>query len=156
MAKQQKPLIILGDGTSSRLYQNLIEKQPEPIFNVINAVHYQFRDGNNFFVEANFRPDKKDEAIEMIKKEIESIKSTITEKEFNKAVKKTKSKFAYNAETVSEIGDTIGTYMTVCNDLSLVEDYLDILNGLTIEDVQDAAKRYLNINNAVISVLLPQ
>ena len=148
--------IILGDGASSRLYQNLIEKVDEPIFNIIDTDHYQFRDGNNFFVEANFRPDKKDEAIEMIKKEIESIKSTITEKEFNKAVKKTKSKFAYNAETVSEIGDTIGTYMTVCNDLSLVEDYLDILNGLTIEDVQDAAKRYLNINNAVISVLLPQ
>lgn len=148
--------IILGDGASSRLYQNLIEKVDEPIFNIIDTDHYQFRDGNNFFVEANFRPDKKDEAIEMIKKEIESIKSTIIEKEFNKAVKKTKSKFAYNAETVSEIGDTIGTYMTVCNDLSLVEDYLDILNGLTIEDVQDAAKRYLNIDNAVISVLLPQ
>ncbi len=147
--------IILGDGASSRLYQNLIEKAKEPIFNIIDTDHYQFRDGNNFFVEANFRPDKKEQAVEQIKKEIESIKSTITEKEFNKAVKKTKSKFAYNAETVSEIGDTIGTYMTVCNDLTLVEDYLDILNGITIEDVQDAAKRYLNINNAVISVLMP-
>lgn len=147
--------IILGDGASSRLYQNLIEKAKEPIFNIIDTDHYQFRDGNNFFVEANFRPDKKEQAVEQIKKEIEDIKSTITEKEFNKAVKKTKSKFAYNAETVSEIGDTIGTYMTVCNDLTLVEDYLDILNGITIEEVQDAAKRYLNINNAVISVLMP-
>ena len=148
--------IILGDGASSRLYQNLIEKAKEPIFNIIDTDHYQFRDGNNFFVEANFRPDKKEQAVEQIKKEIEDIKSTITEKEFNKAVKKTKSKFAYNAETVSEIGDTIGTYMTVCNDLTLVEDYLDILNGITIEEVQDAAKRYLNINNAVISVLMPE
>lgn len=148
--------IILGDGASSRLYQNLIEKAKEPIFNIIDTDHYQFRDGNNFFVEANFRPDKKDLAVELIKKEIENVKSTITEKEFNKAVKKTKSKFAYNAETVSEIGDTIGTYMTVCNDLTLVEDYLDILNGITIDDVQDAAKRYLNINNAVISVLMPE
>lgn len=148
--------IILGDGASSRLYQNLIEKAEEPIFNIIDTDHYQFRDGNNFFVEANFRPDKKELAVELIKKEIESIKSTVTEKEFHKAVKKTKSKFAYNAETVSEIGDTIGTYMTVCNDLTLVEDYLNILNGLTVEDVQDAAKRYLNVNNAVISVLLPQ
>ena len=148
--------IILGDGASSRLYQNLIEKAEEPIFNIIDTDHYQFRDGNNFFVEANFRPEKKEQAIELIKNEIENIKSTITEKEFNKAVKKTKSKFAYNAETVSEIGDTIGTYMTVCNDLTLVEDYLNILNGLTIGDVQDAAKRYLDIENVVISVLMPQ
>ncbi|MBR1943287.1 insulinase family protein [bacterium] len=148
--------IILGDGASSRLYQNLIEKAEEPVFNIIDTDHYQFRDGNNFFVEANFRPDKKETAVDLIKKEIESIKSSITEKEFNKAVKKTKSQFAHNAETVSEIGDTIGNYMTVCNDLKLVEDYLDILNHITIEDVQDAAKKYLNINNAVISVLMPQ
>ena len=45
--------IILGESTSSRLYQNLIEKQPEPIFNMANAEHYQFKDGNNFFVQAN-------------------------------------------------------------------------------------------------------
>ena len=148
--------IILGDGASSRLYQNLIEKAQEPIFNIIDTDHYQFRDGNNFFIEANFRPEKKDDAVQMIKDEIEKLKSTITEKEFKKAVKKTKSKFAYNAETVSEIGDTIGHYMTVCNDLKLVEDYLDILNSITIDDVQDAAKRYLNIDNAVISVLMPE
>jgi zinc protease len=148
--------IILGDGASSRLYQNLIEKAEEPVFNIIDTDHYQFRDGNNFFVEANFRPEKKEQAIELVKQEIEKLKTTISEKEFNKAVKKTKSKFAYNAETVSEIGDTIGTYMTVCNDLTLIEHYLDILNDLTIEDVQNAAVKYLNINNAVISVLMPQ
>ncbi len=148
--------IILGDGASSRLYQNLIEKAKEPVFNMVETDYYQFRDGNNFFVEANFRPEKKTEAVDAIKAEIEKMKSTITEKEFHKAIKKTKSTFANNAETVSEIGDTIGSYMTVCNDLKLVEDYLDILNSLTVEDVQDAAKRYLNIDNAVISVLMPE
>ena len=50
--------IILGDGTSSRLYQNLIEKLPEPVFNMISSEHYQFKDGNNFFIQANFKPDK--------------------------------------------------------------------------------------------------
>ena len=148
--------IILGDGASSRLYQNLIEKSKEPVFNMIDTDHYQFKDGNNFFIEANFRPEKKDLAVDLIKQEIEKIKTTITEKEFNKAVKKTKSQFACNAETVSDIGDTIGTYMTVCNDLSLIENYLDILEHLTIKDVQDAAEKYLNINNAVISVLMQQ
>ena len=109
--------IILGDGASSRLYQNLIEKAKEPVFNMVETDYYQFRDGNNFFVEANFRPEKTTEAVDAIKAEIEKMKSTITEKEFHKAIKKTKSTFANNAETVSEIGDTIGSYMTVCNDL---------------------------------------
>ena len=147
--------IILGDGDSSRLNQNLIEKVEEPLFNYVGTDYYQFRDGNNFFVEANFKPEKKDEAIEQLKQEIDKIKTSITEREFKKAVKKTKAQFANNAETVSEIADTIGSYMTVCNNLVLIEDYLDILSNLTIEDAQDAAKRYLNINNAVISVLMP-
>ena len=147
--------IILGDGESSRLNQNLIEKVEEPLFNYVGTDYYQFRDGNNFFVEANFKPDKKDLAIEQLKSEIEKVKTSITEREFNKAVKKTKAQFANNAETVSEIADTIGSYMTVCNNLVLIEDYLDILNNLTIDDAQNAAKRYLNVDNAVISVLLP-
>lgn len=149
--------LILGDGTSSRLYQNLIEKQPEQIFNVINAEHYQFKDGDNFFIQANFKPEKKDLAIELVKKEIEELQANpVSEREFFKAKKKIKSQFAYNAETVSEIGETIGYYLTVCNDLTLVEEYLEILEQLTIQDLQEAAKKYLNIKHASISVLLPE
>lgn len=149
--------IILGDGTSSRLYQNLIEKQSEQIFNMVNSEHYQFKDGNNFFIQANFKPKKKDLAIELIKEEIESLKTNlVSQNEFSKAKKKIKSQFAYNAETVSEIGDTIGYYMTVCGDLKLVEDYLSILEEITAEDLQEIAKKYLNIDNASISVLLPE
>ena len=87
--------IILGDGTSSRLYQNLIEKQPEPIFNMINSEHYQFRDGNNFFVQANFKPEKKDLALELVKEEINGLLTRkISEDELQKAKKKIKSRFA--------------------------------------------------------------
>lgn len=148
--------IILGDGASSRLNQNLIEKVDNPVFSMINSEHYIFKDGSNFFVQANFKPDKKDEAIELVKQELEKIKFDITEKEFNKAIKKTKAKFAYNAETVSEIGENIGYYMTVCNDLSLIEDYISTLENITIEDVQNIAKKYLDINNATISILMPK
>jgi len=149
--------LILGDGTSSRLYQNLIEKQSEPIFNMVNAEHYQFRDGDNFFIQANFKPEKKDLAIDLVKKEIQNLHNeTVSNTEFLKAKKKIKSKFAYNAETVSEIGDTIGYYMTVCDDLSLVEDYLKILDEITVEYLQQTAKNYLSIDSASISVLLPE
>lgn len=105
--------IILGEGTSSRLYQNLIEKLDEPVVNYADSTHYQFKDGNNFFIQANFRPEKKDTVIEMIKAELNKLLSEkITPEELMKAKKKTKSRFAENAETVSEIGETIGYYMT--------------------------------------------
>lgn len=149
--------IILGDGTSSRLYQNLIEKQSEQIFNVINSEHYQFKDGTNFFIQANFKPEKKAVAIDLIKNEIENLQvNLVSQNEFLKAKKKIKSQFAHNAETVSEIGETIGYYMTVCNDLKFAEDYLKILEEISIEDLQNTARKYLNISNASISVLLPE
>lgn len=149
--------IILGDSTSSRMYQNLIEKLPEPIFNMANCEHYQFKDGNNFFVQANFKPEKQDLAISLVKKEIIGLLGNkITLEELEKAKKKIKSRFAYAAETVSEIGETIGYYMTVCEDLKLVEEYLSDLESITIEDLENTIKKYLNLDNAVISLLKPE
>lgn len=149
--------IILGESTSSRLYQNLIEKQPEQIFNMANAEHYQFKDGNNFFIQANFKPEKREVAIELVKKEVLGLLETkISEDELAKAKKKIKSRFAYAAETVSEIGETIGYYMTVCEDLKLVEDYLKDLDEVTVEDLEATIRKYLSLDNAVISILVPE
>ena len=148
--------LILGEGASSRLYRNLIENQQERIFNMVDSEHYIFRDGGNFFIQANFNPQYKEKAIELIKQEIEQLKTTITDAEVRKAKKKIKSRFASNAETVSDIGENIGYYMTVCDNLALVSDYLPILEDITISELQQVAEKYLNINNAVISVLLPE
>ena len=148
--------IILGEGTSSRLYINLIENQKEQIFNVIDADCYTFRDGANFFIQANFDPKYKDKAIELIKEEINKLQYGISERELNKAKKKLKSRFATEVETVSEIGESIGYYMTVCDNLALAEDYIPICDSITSEDLINAAKQYLDLNHVVISVLVPQ
>ena len=148
--------IILGDSASSRMYQNLIEKAEEQVFNMVGAEHYIFKDGSNFFLQANFVPEKKDKAIELLKQEVEKIKEDISENEFKKAKNKIKVEFASETETVSAIGETIGYYMTVCEDLALAADYMKEVENITIEDLKDAAKRYLNIDNAVISVLMPE
>ncbi len=149
--------IVLGEGQSSRLYQNLIEKSEENIFNLVSSDNYHFRDGGNFFVQANFKPEYKDKAIELIKEQIMDVyQKEISPEEFKKAVKKLKALFASSAETVSEIAETIGYYMTVCNGLELVDEYLKTLENITIEDVLKTAKEYLDINKATISVLMPE
>lgn len=149
--------IILGEGQSSRMYQNLIEKAEKSIFNVVQTDYHQFRDGGNFFVQANFKPESKDLAIELIKKELENVVTQkITESEFNKAKKKLKANFAQSSETVSEISDNIGYYMSVCDDLSLVEKYCDELETITIDDVYNTAKEYLPMQKATVSLLMPR
>ena len=149
--------IILGDSTSSRMYQNLIEKRTDALFNMISSEHYQFKDGDNFFIQANFKPDSKELALDLIKEELAKLTEIrITDEELAKAKKKIKTRFAYSAETVSEIGETIGYYMTVCEDLRLVEQYLSDLEGITVDDLNSTIGKYLNINNCVISILTPE
>ena len=148
---------ILGQGQSSRLYQSLIEKAEKQIFNIVATDYYHFKDGGNFMVEANFKPEEKDEAIRLIKEQIEDlIKNGITKQELKKAKKKLKVSFAVNAETVSEIAETIGFYMTVCENLECVNEYVKLLDELTLEDVKAVAQEYLDLNKAVISVLMPE
>ena len=92
----------------------------------------------------------------LVKREIEKLKEGITEREINKAKKKLKSQFACEVETVSDIGETIGYYMTVCDDLALAEQYIPICESITEADLIAAAKKYLDLNHAAISVLRPQ
>ncbi len=149
--------IILGEGASSRLYRELIEKATKPVFNIVSTDYYSFRDGGNFFIQANFKPEYKTEAIDMIKNQLLKIQTNgINENELKKAKKKLKAEFAENSETVSDIADTIGSYMTICNNLNCVETYVKTIEEITKEEVQKAAQEYLDINKSVISILMPE
>ena len=149
--------VILGEGQSSRLYQNLIEKAADPVFNIVTTDFYNFKDGGNFFVQANYKADKKEQALELIKTELTNfLNGDMTEREFNKAKKKLKARFAESAETVSDIAENIGYYMTVCDDLDLVEEYSQELENITMDDVNKTANRYLALNHSVTTVLLPE
>jgi len=147
--------IILGEGKSSRLQKYLIEEPKEPIFNMVGSDQYHFKDGNTFFIQANFQPEHKEKAVEDVKVQIAAL-SEISEDEINKAKKKLKIRFADTAETVSEIGETIGYYFTVCEDLGLFADYLNIMQSITVDDLQKAVQTYLSIDKATISVLVPE
>ena len=45
--------------------------------------------------------------------------------------------------------------MTVCDDLKLIEDYLADLDSITVEDLEENIRKYLSLDNVVISVLVP-
>lgn len=149
--------LILGEGKSSRLNQNLIEKPENPVFNVVGSTHYQFKDGNTFFLQANFHPDKKEEALTQLKNEVQKIiDEPISQEELDKAKKKLKARFAAGMETVSEIGESIGHYMVICDDISYYSDYLNILDSLSIEDISTLSREHLAMKKINISVLLPE
>lgn len=149
--------LILGQGQSSRLYQELIEKRPNSIFNVVSTDYYHFRDGGNMFIQANFKSEAKDEAIKLITEQINKMCSDgISERELKKAKKKLKASFAESSETVSDIAENIGFYMTVYGKLECVEEYINAIEDITLEEVNACIKKYLDIKHAVIATLMPE
>ena len=149
--------IILGEGRSSRFYRNLIEKPESPIFNVVGTGQYQFKEGNTFFVQANFQPKHKNKAVELLKVEIRNMKDfAVSEEELSKARKKLKARFAEESETISEIAETIGRCITVCGNIACYTDYLKILDTITIQDILENTRKYLDLNKVSISILMPE
>lgn len=146
---------ILGDGKSSRLYSDLIENVNNPHYYQLESCHYQFKDGNNFLIEANFDASKKDIVINEIKAQLEKL-NLITEVELNKAKKRAKVNFAQDSEMVSDIADAIGYWTTTVEDITLANKYLDILNEIDCKYLEYISKKYLNPEKLSISLLLPK
>ncbi len=145
---------ILGDGKSSRLNRSLIENVEKPYVCEVQAAHYQFKDGDNFMIDINFDPEYKDKVIDDIKKELDNL-SDISEDELKKAKKFAKISFAQEAETVSSIGETIGEFMIVFNNLHLANNYLKMLDEIDCKYLEEIADKYLRKEYASISILTP-
>lgn len=146
---------ILGDGKSSRLYTSLIEKAKEPHYYQLDCSHYQFKDGDNFLIEANFDADKKDTVLNELKEHLKGLLK-IEETELNKAKKRAKVNFAQDSEMVSDIADTLGYFSTVVEDLSQAQNYLTVLDEIDCSYLETIADKYLNPEYMAISLLLPK
>ncbi len=145
---------ILGDGKSSRLYSELIEKPQNPYYYQIESCHYQFRDGDNFFIEANFDADKKDIVSDELKGHLKNLEK-ISEDELKKAKKRAKVNFVQDSEMVADIADSIGYWVSVCDDISLANKYLDTLDEIDCAYLENIARKYLSPECVSVSMLLP-
>ena len=145
---------ILGDGKSSRLYNDLVEMPDNPHYYQIESCHYQFRDGDNFFIEANFDADKKDIVVDELKMQLKGLEK-ITEQELLKAKKRAKVNFVQDSEMVADIADSIGYWVSVCDDISLANKYLNTLDEIDCKYIEETAVKYLSPDCVNISLLLP-
>ena len=76
-------------------------------------------------------------------------------REREKAKKQAKIEFANNSETVAKIGDNIGYYLTVVEDLNVAQNYEKAIEEMTTDYVIEVAKKYITPEKCAISILLP-
>lgn len=145
---------ILGDGRSSRLYQNV--KENLNLVSSISSGHHSMKDDSIFYVYANLKPEDYTAAKNAILKEIKLLRDEkVSDEELKRAKTKAQREFLYNSESVQDIASTIGYHMTIGEKLNYYTDYIDNINKITAEDIQNAAIKYLSDSRTAISTLLP-
>ena len=57
---------------------------------------------------------------------------------------------------VADIADAIGYWTTVCDDISLADKYLPMLDEIDCAYLEEMARKYLNHAKISVSLLLPE
>ena len=147
--------VILGDGKTSLLYQNLKEKKNLAFS--ISAHNSTMRDDGIFYVSANFIPKNCQSLEENIFFEIEKIKKYgITDEQLELAKNITERDTLYGRESISNIANEIGYTMVTTEDTGYYETYLENIKKVSKNDIKRVANKYLGVNKAAISILLPE
>ena len=146
-----------GGGISNktcRLYRSLVEKE----FAVsVNGGLQATIDPYLYNINVIVRPDKQpDQVLKQIDQEIYRLQdSLVPQAEIDRAVKQARALFAYGSENITNQAFWLG-YAEMFDTYSWFNLYVDHLNRVTPEKIQQAAQKYFNPQRRVVGIYLPQ
>lgn len=144
---------VLGQGKSSRLYQQVKEK--EMLVNTIAASNYALKDVGIFEIKATTRPENLRKAILAIFSNIDNLrKHRIAEQELRKARNSLQASFVVSMESAASQANLLAASEAL-GDFRLVDDYLNKLFQVTQEDILRVTRRYLTLSNLSLLEYVP-
>ncbi len=143
---------LLSSGKSSRLNELLVDEKQ--LVNTVYAYNMELKDPGVFMFLAVCNPGVEAEDVEkLIWEEIENIKQgNIKDHELNKIKINTKSDFIFALESSSSVASLYGSYL-IRGDISPLMTYEEKIEKLKIEDMVDAAKKYLTKETSTTLIL---
>jgi zinc protease len=146
--------VLLGNGRSSRLYQEVREKQG--VVNSADAWTYNPGNPGLFGMSATADPDKFLPAREAMLREVEKMKAEpVRSEELSKAVKQFMSATLSSRKTMAGQAQDLGGSWLATTDLNFSERYLAAIKKVTPGDLQRVARQYLTAENRTLYALLP-
>jgi len=146
-----------GGGISnktSRLYRALVEK--ELAISVYGGLQATI-DPHLYSINVTVRPGRKPEQV--LKKVDEEIKrlqdKLIPQSEIDRAVKQARALFAYGSENITNQGFWLG-YPEMFAHYDWFTSYVERLNQVTPQKLQEAMQRYLAPERRVVGIYLPE
>jgi zinc protease len=146
--------VLLGSGRSSRLFQEVREKQG--VVNYVDAWTYNPGSAGLFGLSAVVDAEKFEKARAAMLAEIEKLKTApIAAAELSKAVKQFISATLSSRKTMQGQAADLGGSWLAAGDLNFSERYLAAVKRITPADLQRVARQYLTTENRTLYALLP-
>ena len=146
--------VLLGSGRSSRLFQQVREKQG--VVHHVDAWTYNPGLPGLFGISAVVDGDQFEAANQAILAEIEKVKMiSVSSNELQKAIKQFISATHSSRKTMEGQAQNLGGNWLAANDLNFSERYLAAVKNITLTDIQRVARQYLTPENRTLYALLP-
>ena len=145
---------LLGEGRSSRLYQNL--QEDKGIVSSTGSDFWLLRNAGVFFMESTCDPEDLDKVRSEMLMELQNlIDGNMSEKEIEKSKQIICNGFLFSNEKSGVIAHTLGQYETVAT-LEEAENYLTKISEVTKDQIQSAMSRYLPPEKIIEVLILPK
>ncbi|HEX4262779.1 MAG TPA: pitrilysin family protein [Verrucomicrobiae bacterium] len=147
--------VLLGHGRSSRLYQEVREKQG--VAHHVDAWTYSPGNSGLLGISAVMDAEQFSPTRDAVLAEVEKIKSaTVSADELGKAMKQFVSATLSTRKTMDGQAGDLGSSWLTASDLAFSERYLAAVKRVTPADVQRVARTYLTPENRTLYALLPE
>lgn len=131
--------VILGGNSSSRLYENVREK--EGLAYYIYTYTCDYKDAGYMTVQSGVGNDRCEKAISVVMEEIRKIKTEkVSDEELNRAKSYIKGKMAISLESSSTLADFVASQELLTGKILTPEEKFDKINAVKAEDLQRVAR----------------
>jgi len=146
---------ILGEGLSSRLYQEIKENQGL-CFSIESSSYIPIFSKGLFLISSVNIPENIDAVEKAIIKEIDKLKSEpVGSDELEKVKNIIKSNFVLSNQTVQDQASRLGIDEICTGDIHFSEKYLEKIDSIKNEDIMRVAAKYFNDDNLTVTSLVP-
>ncbi len=145
---------VLGDGHSSRLYRTV--RTRDGLAHAIDAFSYTPSGTGLFGVQATTDPDKREQTVAAIQREIEHLRTQgISPTELDKAKKRILASHYAGMKTMSGQASDLGSNWLLASNINFSEQYLDAVRAVTTDDLLRVARQYLVEDQLTLTSLNP-
>ena len=146
--------VILGDGMSSRLFQNLRETQS--LAYDVSSSTSNFRDCGSLVIYCGVEPRKTNQAVSAIVEELKGMLEAPGEQELTKAKEYSKGRLLLRMEDTRAVASWIGAQELLQGTVSTADQVVEKLDAVTASDVGRVANQLIDDGLLRLALVGPQ